>query len=192
MVVPGKAEVPGEIRRDIMSEPVKALVLLPLWDELDLLGFVACEDTRHREWRPTEIVLLGNIATAMAAILRRERLQLVKAQRDSSYLGVLDQLENGVYIADLATDQLLWSNQAMKALFPHTPMDYGLPCYTALHGRETRCPHCRLDRESLARSLKEQVWENRLENPPGNFTVSSRLTRWHTGRPARLNYIMNM
>jgi transcriptional regulator with GAF, ATPase, and Fis domain len=69
---PDISELPGDLYRSLHEQNVHSVLLIPLWNGDELLGFMGydeCVRSRHWWW-PEEILTLHNLSLILAGILR--------------------------------------------------------------------------------------------------------------------------
>jgi len=105
---------------------------------------------------------------------------------------ILDSVPAEIYVADMATGEVLFMNRPIKESFGRDCV--GETCWQAFRGRDTPCPHC--TNAELVNENGEpagvKIWEGR--NPVnGSWYVNyDRAVSWIDGRVVRLQVAMDI
>ena len=135
-------ELSPDMRAALQGQDVMAVLLIPMWDETELLGFVGFDKTMAHVWSPEEIVMLWNVAILMANTIKREKLKPELVEQKSLLDSVLQNSGINAYVADLDTHDLLWMNEAMRQARNLPDGAVGRKCYQVLAEAGEPCAGC--------------------------------------------------
>lgn len=116
-------------------------------------------------------------------ITERKRAETELRQERAQLLSILDALNQGVYIADPLTYEILYANQALRDKFGRQLV--GGKCYRELQGMESPCRFCT---NALILKNRDQphYWEHHNPLLAKDFMVMDRIITWPDGRKVRL------
>lgn len=181
-------QLPATLCKGLAKREIKSLAVLAMLDEEQLVGYIGFDTLHYREWLPEEIVMLRNLAMTMAGSLKREHLKTQLSQNDVRFTDVMNHIGQAMMITDIATDEVLWANDAMKALHQvYVPLE-GSKCYEAILNRDEHCEFCNVDKLLDEPDTQEISWEYRHPRTGRYFVVSDSLVRWEGGRRVHLQY----
>lgn len=192
MVIPDVAALPPEAaaeRREFEREAIRSALLVPLFLDGTLTGYVGYDAVRNRRsWSETEIALLTLTGEMLSSVLARRRTEgalrdsradLVEAQR-------LARL--GSWNLDLVTNALTWSEEIFRIFeIDHAKFDASYAAFlAAIHPDDREMVH-RAYTESVQNRTPYDI-EHRLLMPDGRIKVVHERceTRYDdTGHPLR-------
>ena len=104
-------------------------------------------------------------------------------KEQSQLLSLFDGIEDVIYVADPATFELLYVNEAFRNAWGGEVI--GRQCYEVLQGRDTPCPFCTNDKIFGENAGKAYVWEFLNEKTLRWYRCSDKAIRWADGRLVR-------
>ena len=180
-------------RNELTRQGVRSLLAVPLAHDEAATGFFGVDIcNRHVSWTESMV----NMAVAMANVLSgaamnfRQRAGLVRKSRQLA--DILDAFVEPVYISDMDTYQVLFSNRALNEHFPLRPGG-DARCFARFQGLDAPCPFCTnafLRGRNNPDSPHHWVHVNPLSNH--TYTIVDRLIRWEDGRKVRLSIAMDV
>lgn len=193
MIVSGNADqLPEGLRAGLRDQEIKALAVLPLFDEDVLIGFVGLDDRRYREWMLEEIAMLRNLCMTMASTLKKERLKQQLFQTDVRFSDVLNNMGLAIMVTDPKTHEILWKNEEMKALYAFPETGEVCKCYQVLRGQTEPCFPCKVTDLLQNPGRKHCARESYNQRTGRYFMMNDSLVRWADGRQVHLQYAMDI
>ncbi len=97
---------------------------------------------------------------------------------------VLDNTPAGVYVCDIETYEIIFSNKTLRSAFPHDLE--GRKCWEVLSTFDKPCPYCKLHKVLNKPMGQIYSWEN--YNPDLNlwFQMNDSIVTWTNGKPVHL------
>ena len=186
--------VPHDRTRELLLlQGIRSLLAVPLRHDGALDGFFGVDIcNRHVRWTESMI----NMAVAVANVLCgadlnfRQRAGLARKSRQLA--DILDAFVEPVYISDMDTYEVLFSNKALNEHFPLRPGG-DARCFARFQGLDAPCPFCTnafLRGRDNPDSPHHWVHVNPLSNH--TYTIVDRLIRWEDGRRVRLSIAMDV
>ena len=186
------SKLPPDLAAELKPLDLKAVALLPMWDEDNLAGFVGFDMTSFHVWSSEEIVMLWNLAMIMANTLKRESLRKEVGEKSDMLDRVLQTSGLAAFVSDPKTDEILWVNETLKSMAPADQVFVGRPCYEVFYNRAERCVECR-KAELLAHPEIEQVaYERYNEQWDRMLMVYESMIPWTGGRRVHIGYAMDL
>lgn len=193
MIVAGDVgRLEPEIAQALAGRGIKAIAVLPMLDDGELAGFVGFDSDRHREWLPEEVTLMRNLCMVMANSMKKERLQLEVLENDLRFTDVLNNMGLGVMLTEPATGEILWANEAQRALYQVKGDPVGQSCYQVMHGRAERCDFCSVGTLVANPHIKQCSEEYYNEKTARWLMVNDSLVQWERGRKVHLQYSVDI
>ncbi len=120
---------------------------------------------------------------------KKEIMKLIK-ENEERLLSILSSIEEALYIADMATYELLYVNKALKDKFGE--LKQGQKCYDYLQNRNERCPFCTNDKISGEYYGKNYIWEFQNEKNGRWYKCYDKAIPWPDGRVVRLEMTVDI
>lgn len=179
--------------QDVMPEQdVKAVALIPMWDEDELIGFAGFDSTMERAWSPEEIVMLWNMAILMANSVKREKLKLEVVEKKGILDSVLQRSGINAYVADIDTYELLWISEPLKET-KNLPADVvGGKCYEVLGGYPEPCAFCKMPEITRTPEGGHVAHKIHSNYTGRDYTAYGGVVQWSGRRKAYINYPMDI
>ncbi|MCM0754939.1 PAS domain-containing protein [Desulfovibrio aminophilus] len=126
---------------------------------------------------------------ALQDITERKRFELAVLGSHRLMTTLFDGLDLSLYVADMETHEILYTNEHMRRLFGK-PLTGGI-CYKELQDRDSPCPFCTND---IIRTLDGGIYRWEFSNPlVGRHAVlMDRVIRWPDGRDVRLEICLDI
>lgn len=101
---------------------------------------------------------------------------------------IMEEVDEIVYVSDIATYEILYLNEFGKKVFGLTDIGKGRKCYEVLQGIDAPCPFCT---NQFLNCETFYTWE--LTNPISHrhYLLRDKLIRWN-GRLARLEFAVDI
>ncbi|MDL2291199.1 EAL domain-containing protein [Desulfovibrio sp. OttesenSCG-928-F20] len=184
-------KLPFDMQKTLGELDVKAVALLPIWDEDVLAGFVGFDKTSYYEWSPEEIIMLWNLGMIMLNSIKRERLRTEVIEKDNMLDSVLRTSGLSSFISDIDTDEILWVNEVLKNSKDDGDTFIGRKCYDVFYGRNERCPECKKP-ELLSSPSGQASYEVHNEHWDRIYMVYETLMPWIGGKRAHVGYALDI
>lgn len=186
------SKLPPDIYGELSPLDIRAVALVPIWDEAGLEGFVGFDRPDYHDWSPEELVMLWNLAMIMSGALKRVKLQNEVEEKSTVLSSVFRHTGLCAYVSDLDTYEILWANDAMRALHPAASFQPGRACYTTLYGREAPCPECNIDILAASPDPTQMVREVYDESLQRTLLIYESLIPWAGGKRAHIAYALDI
>lgn len=126
------------------------------------------------------------MCTTVRAITERKRAETILKESNERLLTILDGIDADVYVADMTTHQVLFTNQHMRESFACELQ--GQVCWQVFRGEPGPCPHCTNSQliDADGKPTGVVVWEG--QNPITHkwYLNYDRAIDWIDGRLVRL------
>lgn len=167
---------------------IKAVAVIPLWEDETLLGFVGFSDCLYnRDWRPEEVLMLHNLCVIITSILSKRQLRTAVSLHDETLRDVLDKIDMPIYVSDVETGKILLAN---RHITEHLGRDItGGICWEVLRGRTEMCEECKVPHLLEATDQQEIAWTMKQPFTQNPRMMHDSLIRWSDNRMAHLAYI---
>lgn len=118
LILSGDSLLDLDEREELEELHIKAVVVLPVMVGGSVRMY-ACFDERERErnWQVEEIRFLKDTVRVLQNILTRREHKSELSESYASFTGVLDHMENAVYVRSLLTGQEIFTNRSMQRSF---------------------------------------------------------------------------
>jgi diguanylate cyclase (GGDEF)-like protein/PAS domain S-box-containing protein len=173
VVVPDVAALPPEAaseRRELEREAIQSLLLVPMYLDGTLTGFVGYDAVRHRRsWSEAEIALLTLTGEMLSSVLARRRTEEALHASQASLVEAQRIARLGSWTLDLVTNQLTWSDEIFR-IFEIDPTRFGASyeAFLAAIHPDDRAAVNRAYNESLKNRTPYEI-EHRLLMPDGRI-----------------------
>ncbi len=189
--------LPHSDRSILERQGVKAIAIIPIYHFDTPLGFIGFDDCRsNREWSREEIRALTGVGSVAAALINRRNAERESSRSREIVQTVADNLEDLVYISDLANYELKFINKSMaRAVKRPVHEILGQPCWRVLHrGQTGPCPFCPIPRllEREAGESGSYVWEVHNNLNGKWYMVKDSLIKWVDGERAHLGTFVDI
>jgi PAS domain S-box-containing protein len=133
--------------------------------------------------------LLGIIVAAIQAEEERNLANKNLEKERRQLLSIFDSIDEGIYIADTETYEILFANKSLRETF-NKPLIGGI-CYQELQGLDAPCPFCTND--VIKKQFPEpHKWEFYNPKVDKYFMLHDRIIQWSDGRKVRLELAINI
>lgn len=128
-------------KETLQPQGIKSVLQCTIQDNGKNCGFVGFDDCRkNRIWTQAQINSLTMVAEMVSIFLLKKRAQIRIAQTMKSLEMILDHQENGIYVIQKGSFELLYINRRIKSIVPKIQKQ--IPCYRAFFKSEAVCKHC--------------------------------------------------
>ena len=104
------------MRETILPENLKSLIVLPLFVNGDLCGYLGFSEFRYeRTWTFEEENLLINFAQIISSVLQRQKSERAQFLLQQALITMLDNIPLRIYVIDKENYEILFANQAVRA-----------------------------------------------------------------------------
>lgn len=184
------ADLADNIYQLLASQNIRAIVVLPLWDQERLMGFVGFDDCEHyRDWRPEEILMLHNLCAIITTTLNRNLLLDEVARRNDIMTSTLNHVDLPICVSEIESGKILFVNHAARRAFgSDIESRY---CWT-IHGKSERCPDCNINSLVCSDDGDDSMSVRSFTNPrdQNRYLVYESLIPWAGSQNAHLAYAM--
>ncbi len=184
------AELPPPLFELLRKHDVKSLVMLPMWQKDDLVGFLGFNDIKVRDWSPESIIMLWNVCMMLAEKIKRASVE------DNNRGNILTEVLNGtglnVVVSDLETDEIVWVNDVLRAQYDIGDMLVGRKCYEIIQGKTQRCPFCRVPELVANPDLGQVTFEHHNKYWNKTFIVYNSILTWENDRRVHVEYSLDI
>ncbi|MDY6793449.1 MAG: PAS domain S-box protein [Thermodesulfobacteriota bacterium] len=130
----------------------------------------------------------GQIVT-VTDITERKRAEEKCAQQHDQLLALCDGMDEGIYVADPETKELLYLNRAAKEIWGNR---IGETCHKILQNRDSPCPFCSND-EIFGKNIgKTYFWEYQNEVNRKWYRCIDRALRWPNEKMVRFELAIDI
>jgi PAS domain S-box-containing protein len=177
---------PESERQILEPQNIQSLLVLPLMVSGEFFGFIGFDDcSEPRRWGLLETSLLQSAAVAIS--LAKEKQQAGKALQESyeRFATVMNSMDALMYVADMATYELLFVNQRTRDLFGDVESKI---CWQALQSGQTApCAFC-TNEHLVANDQPTGVYTWEFQNTTTGrwYYIQDQAIRWTDGRLVRL------
>ncbi|ULQ60333.1 EAL domain-containing protein [Brucepastera parasyntrophica] len=140
----GLRGLPAELISVFEMADARSVVIVPMWDNNELIGFAGFIHTDYRNWQPEELVMFWNLTLMARNMLISSMLKTIVKFKTIGLLNVLNTCALNAFISDVETDEIIWVNDTVKSRYGIGNEMLGRKCYDVLQGRSKRCPNCRI------------------------------------------------
>ena len=103
------------LKETILSEDLKSLIVLPLFVNGDLCGYLGFSEYRNeRNWTYEEENLLINFAQIISSVLQRQKSERAQYLLQQALRTVLDNMPFHIYVVDKENYEILFANRAVR------------------------------------------------------------------------------
>jgi len=120
--------------------------------------------------------------TVFPDITERKRADEILDFERRQLLSIFDSIDEGIYVADPETHEVLYVNRAMEKVFGDVA---GQKCYRVLQGLDAPCPFCTNDQILGDNEGRACIWEHRNDVTGRWYRCIDRAIRWPDGRVVR-------
>ena len=185
------SKLPESLREMLDFQGIRAIVILPMFDEGELAGFVGCDDHRYREWSPDAVIMLWNLCAVMINHIKRENMKIQIDEKTQILTDVLDSTRLNVFIGDADTYEILWANSVLKSQHCDGEPIEGKKCYEIIEGRSQPCPTCRIKMLQEHPELGQVSYEHYNEHLKRSFITYSSRIQWQDNKRAYIEYSLD-
>ncbi|SEH08452.1 PAS domain S-box protein [Candidatus Venteria ishoeyi] len=186
-------DFPPDEKQLFEPQGIKAILLIPIMAEKELIGFIGFDNCiSATTWGSVEQNFLGSIAHDLGLFIAANRSQ---RQLHSEYLRfqtAMDAMDAIVYVADMKTYELLFSNKSFNELFGNA---IGEKCFRVVQkGQTTPCDFCTNDRllDANGEPKGPYVWEFQNTITQHWYQLRDQAIRWPNGRLVRLEIAIDI
>ena len=181
----------------LKEHEIKSICVLPFVEGDNFFGFFSVAVTNeYHNWMPDEIVIFYNIVSLIKSMLKKEKLQKEVMAHSLTMDTVLNNVDVGIYVSDLETDELLYVNDVRGKLLYDRNIDEdiakGIECYRALYGLNRPCRQCHkaklLANEGLSQ-INSEYYDKIKER---HFKISDSIIMWKDGKKAHIQYAVDI
>ena len=172
----------------LKPQEVKAVIILPLLEGENMIGFIGCEEYKGiRTWLQEEIQLLQIIASVLTRILLHKRAVASANEYQNMMQTVLDTIESPIYVSDFETHEILFANETVKKIadLPEGEMIEGKICWKTIQKNQTGpCSFCSIKTafDSSGKLSELCRWEFKNTINGRWYLVRDYPIRWVDGR----------
>ncbi len=148
--------------------------------------WIRCRGMAIRDKNGKPLRMLG----AHHNITDTKRFMTELREQEASFRSIFDAMDEGVYIADPESYELIHVNEAFKRIFGEDVI--GKKCYRVLQNIESPCPFCTNDKifgDNLGQTC---VWEFQNKVNKEWYHCTDKAIRWPDGRMVRLEVATNI
>jgi PAS domain S-box-containing protein len=123
------------------------------------------------------------VAKSKRELVERLKAEEVIHEAPEQLVSIFDDIDEGVYVANPETYELLYANHAAKANFGQDIV--GKKCYEALHNQKQPCAFCTNSIILRENQGKPYIWELQNKNNGRWYRCIDKAILWHDGRFVR-------
>ena len=103
------------LKETMLSEDLKSLIVLPLFVNGDLCGYLGFSEFRNeRNWTHEEENLLINFAQIISSVFQRQKSERAQYLLQQALKTVLDNMSFRIYVVDKENYEILFANRAVR------------------------------------------------------------------------------
>ena len=168
-------------------QDIKAILIIPIITNKEFIGFIGFDNCNSDiEWDSAEQNFLKAAAKDLAQFVERNKSQEQLIAEYNRFQTTMDAMDASVYVADMQTHKLLFSNKAFNNLFGE---HFGEKCYSVIQkGQAEPCDFCtnHLLLDEQGNPKKPYVWEFQNTISKLWYQLRDQAIRWIDGRIVRL------
>lgn len=187
-VISGKInDFPKEEREHFLIQDIKTIIIIPIMTDKECIGFIGFDNcVDEREWDTAEQDFLKAAANDLARFVERNKSQEQLMAEFIRFQTTMDAIDAGVYVADMNTYELLFSNKAFNKLFGDKISE---KCFSVIQkGQKEPCDFCtnHLLLDENGNPKEPYIWE--YQNPITKqwYQLRDQAIQWPDGRIVRL------
>ncbi len=176
-------ELPESDRAVLEEQGIRSLIILPIYTERKLWGFIGFDDCKQeREWKDEDVRLLQTIAEMLGAAIGRKQVEESLDFERRQLVSIFDSTAEAVYVSDPETYEILYANEKIKELFGNC---IGKTCYEVFQGLDSPCSFC-TNKHIFGENVgKPYIWEFQNVLTSRWYRCIDRAIRWPDGRMVR-------
>ena len=148
-------------------------------------------DDRISGWRENHVYRLpsGAVAAVYDDVTSRKQLERALEVERSQLLSMFDSMDEVVYVADPATHEILYANDATRKRYRASA---GRKCHEALQGQDEPCSYCTNEHILGGNIGQTYTWEHQNESTSRWYRCIDRAIRWPDGRMVRFEIAIDI
>jgi PAS domain S-box-containing protein len=121
LVYANAEELPPSYKAPLLKEGVKSLIIMPLYLQDELAGFVGLDDCQqHRQWESTDTDLLQTFSNLLGNIFERQQAEYKLMHSEEKYRSLVDNLSEVIFQTN-EENCLIFLNPAWQEITGYKP-----------------------------------------------------------------------
>ncbi|MDM8544514.1 PAS domain S-box protein [Desulfococcaceae bacterium HSG9] len=178
---------PQDEKEFLEVQGIKAILMIPIISENDFIGFIGFDNcVSEREWDSVEQEFLQAAAHDLAVFIERNRSKKQLKTEHIRFQTAMDAMDAIVYVADMQTYKLIFSNKIFKNLFGNK---IGEKCYFVMQKGQTKpCNFCtnHLLLDKNGNPKEPYVWEFQNTITKQWYQLRDQAIYWPDGKLVRI------
>ncbi len=194
IVITNVNELPPEATAEkevFQAQHIQSLVTVPICSRGQTLwGSIGFDDTeKSREWSSAEIEAIQIVGKMLSTDLERRASEDILAFEREQLLSIFDSIDEGIYVSDPNTYEMLFVNQTIRNIFQKELV--GGICYKELQGLNAPCEFC-TNEIILQRKPEPYRWEYYNPTVDRDYAIIDRIITWPDGRDVRFELAIDI
>ncbi|WRS28254.1 EAL domain-containing protein [Oscillospiraceae bacterium MB08-C2-2] len=184
ILVPDRAYLPNEIQETLIEPTSQSFLVIGLFHEDEVIGFVGFDDCLHsRGWLPEEVSMLYNLCLIISNVTQCQQLEAKLFARETVLENVLHHPNIGICVTDPESGCILFANDKIRQAFGNPDIAEG----RLFH--EIRNPE---DLSHLINSTSGESWEFENKQDGRFYRVSSSTISWNENQTVFLEQVQDI
>jgi two-component system sensor histidine kinase/response regulator len=171
----------------LTAQDIKTILVVPIMTEKEFIGFIGFDNcVSDKEWEEAEKNFLQTVAVNLAQFIERKRTNEQLQEESTRFQTVMDTIDSSVYVADMQTHELLFTNHEFNNLFGE---HIGEKCYSVIQKGQTKpCDFCtnHLLLDTKGNPKEPHIWEFQNTITKQWYLLSDRAIKWTDNRIVRI------
>jgi PAS domain S-box-containing protein len=181
------ADFPQNERAVLEPQNIKAILVIPIISSMEFTGFIGFDNCiSEREWNSAEQNFIKAAVNDLALFMEKEKLCKQLRAENSCFKATMNAIDAPVYVTDINTYELLFSNKAFNNLFGEKT---GEKCYSVIQKGQTKpCSFCtnHLLLDEKGNPKEPYTWEFQNTITKQWYHLRDQAIHWPDGRIVRL------
>lgn len=175
------------LKAALKAQDTVALVAFPLHADGKIIGYIAFDETYHREWFPDEIIMLWNLSMMLGNSIEKGALIEAVDKRTRTLAQVMDSTDLNVFVSDIETHEILWANSSFMGSHGGEGV-IGRPCHQVLRGEKSPCAHCKVHELLENPTTKYISFEHHNDYLGKDYLLYDSIINWQDGKKVHMEF----
>ncbi len=190
--------LPEKDRAILEPQGIKALAILPLFNQDTPIGFIGYDDCmKTRRWSYRELIFLKGVGSVMSSLIirRNEETEIIRSREVLQTIS--DNIDSTIYVNDMETFELKFVNRTLTEKLGVKPDELlGRKCWQVLQkGMDGPCPFCpipKLQSSGCAPDSGFLEYEYMNTITGGWYLIKDSVIRWVDGKLAHFEVAIDI
>jgi PAS domain S-box-containing protein len=179
-----------KIKKILRPQKIKSLLVVPLFFNQTLYGFLGFDECKnYRIWPQEDVNFLLSISRLITQVLSRQRVEEELQNERLQLRSIFDSINEPVYVADMDNYKILYVNKALQDFFGKELI--GETCYKVFQEKDNPCEFCT---NNIIKELNYQphLWDHYNPVIKRDLQAIERVIRWPDGRDVRFQLAIDI